>query len=400
MIYLIVVLCVAALLPMRNVQTLSGYSVARKNKLSISKRNASIFLGFLVVFVFSSIRYGIGTDYFFTYVPGFIVLRNGVYSYTYYEPAFLLLNRICIAISNNYQVLFAATSLITYGLLFAIIKYYSKFPRYSWLVYFGSSMYFNSLSNIRQGIAMMICLLGLEIYVFLSEQVRNATSNLSRLQRRLTKQRIIVYLAFVVLASLFHTSTVVMTVIPILGLIKRVRFKNYIYIVLITIACAVIMNYSGIIQRILHIALRFIERYQRYNPSNSIYWSFLLLNTIILFFMYFIASQKSGNEANSERSLFYFNVQFAAVLVLLFSNVIPWSDRLSRYFMMTQVISVPHFLGLIRKGKNRNIYSAAIITLYLAWILFYIFSYGADGCFPYATIFGVDSLYEKGFFGF
>ena len=93
-----------------------------KRKGTISRRTLREFTAFFIVFIIAAIRYGIGTDYFYTYAPGFIRIRDTGAAYSYYEPAFSTLNIVCTWISDNYQILFVVTSLIIYGILFWLFK--------------------------------------------------------------------------------------------------------------------------------------------------------------------------------------------------------------------------------------------------------------------------------------
>ena len=347
------------------------------------------------MFVFSTIRYGIGTDYFYTYVPAFIVVKNG--SYNYYEPIFAMLNKFCTLISDNYQIVFIMTSFIIYGILFALVSKFSVSPRYSILIYYASSLYFNSLSNIRQAIAMLICVVGIEVYLLLFQKNNNVLRRDSKKYRRPVKYRLIIFLGFVFVGYMIHSSAIVMIIVPLLSLVKNIKIKKHIVIAFVMVVVAVILNYVGVISNALSIALNLLARYRKYRNPESIYWSFLLLNLVIYVLMYL--SMVKVNQKDVNRANFYINLQFCAVIILIFSNIIPLSERLATYFMIVQIVSIPYCVSKITNAEKKQMIIILFAFIYIAWILFYIFSYGADGCFPYTTVFSIDNMWQKGYFG-
>lgn len=75
---------------------------------------------FLILFTISGFRYGVGTDYFFTYVPTYKQIYNGTPPPT--EPIFLWLNKLCIDFAGSwYQSIFIITSFIFISLIYIVI---------------------------------------------------------------------------------------------------------------------------------------------------------------------------------------------------------------------------------------------------------------------------------------
>ena len=75
---------------------------------------------FLILFTISGFRYGVGTDYFFTYVPTYKQIYNGTPPPM--EPIFLWLNKLCIDFAGSwYQSIFIVTSFIFIGLIYIVI---------------------------------------------------------------------------------------------------------------------------------------------------------------------------------------------------------------------------------------------------------------------------------------
>jgi len=355
-----------------------------KIRFVLKKQKIKNFFSFFVIFAVSAFRYGVGTDYFYTYVPAYIILRDRRYTYNYYEKGFEWINRLCIVLSDNYQMIFIVTSLAIYGILFWIIMKYSENPKMSLFVYFFSSMYFNSLSNVRQAMAMIICLLSSELYI-------NWKGS--------KKKKIILFCLLIILACFIHSTAFLFSVIPFLSVVKNIRIKNHILIAGILTIIAIVLNYIGIISEMLDFVLVYLQRYQRYSSSGTIYWSYLVFNIIIYLMMYVASKNSEIGAIKDNKGILYLNIQFLAVMLLVFSSILPTCDRLSRYFMICQCLSVPYFIECIKNVKTKKTIILGFVVIYVLWILFYIFSYGADGCFPYHNVFFVDQMWQKGYFG-
>lgn len=394
MIYFLMLAVSVMLLPQKHVDR----TISKPGVLQISRTKTRCFLAFLVVFLVAALRYGVGTDYFYTYVPGFLALRDHPSAYNYYEPAFRLLNLLCIAFTDNYQSIFVTTSLIVYGVLFYSICRWSVHPRISLLIYFGSSLFFSSLSNMRQAISLAIGYMALEKFLDRRNLIDSDVLS-SKKQRSENRKSLIEFYVLVILAFLFHSSAIVFASVPFLLIIKRVRLRNHLLIASVAAAIVVFLNYSGIVSQILNFTLALLERYTVYNASGHIYRSFLVFNIAIYFLMYMATLSSQMTDKEIQRSNIYINIQFLAVVIMMFSNVIPSAERLAKFFMVCQCAAVPFFLSKISIPKTKVMIAGAFILLYVAWILFYIFKYGADECFPYQCVLFVKNMFQKRYFG-
>lgn len=387
MIYFIMFVTSIVLLP----KTCVKPRFRRRKPWLISNERLCCFLAFVVVFLVAALRYDVGTDYFYTYVPGFLSLKRNPDGYNYYEPAFKFLNLFCIAITDNYQSIFALTSLIVYGIFFYTICKWSAQPKISFFVYFSSSMFFNSLSNIRQAISMVICFAALERFLATKNMAEVNLVHWTERYKYNIKSLLEFYLS-VFGAYFFHSSAVVFLVVPFLRLVKRIRLRYHIIIALAATVIAIYMNYSGIANQILNIALSLLSRYSIYNAVGRIFLSFLAMNCAIYALMYISSISSKMSEAEIQRGNTYINIQLLAIVVMLFSNIIPTADRIARYFMLCQCVSVPFFIGKISVRRTKIIVACGFFFLYIAWILFYILEYGADGCFPYQSVLFVNDM--------
>nr|WP_237565656.1 EpsG family protein [Bifidobacterium breve] len=90
------------------------------DKLNKRARILPFVITFLILFTISGFRYGVGTDYFFTYVPTYKQIYNGTPPPM--EPIFKWLNGLCIDFAGSwYQSIFIVTSFIFIGLIYIVI---------------------------------------------------------------------------------------------------------------------------------------------------------------------------------------------------------------------------------------------------------------------------------------
>ena len=128
------------------------------DKLNKRARILPFVITFLILFTISGFRYGVGTDYFFTYVPTYKQIYNGTPPPM--EPIFKWLNGLCIDFAGSwYQSIFIVTSFIFIGLIYIVI-YNMPCSKVLLTVSFLCGGYFLfSFNVVRQTIATALFLL-------------------------------------------------------------------------------------------------------------------------------------------------------------------------------------------------------------------------------------------------
>ena len=114
----------------------------------------------LSFFIISAIRYDVGTDYFFRYVPDYIKMGQGI-NVESLEIGYKIIVWICLLITKDYAIIFGVTSAIIIGLTFYTIYKESPYPALSVLIYFGAGFFFHSLNLMRQYLAISVLLFAL-----------------------------------------------------------------------------------------------------------------------------------------------------------------------------------------------------------------------------------------------
>ena len=112
---------------------LFSYLFSRTDK----KKNKIIYfiLTMLPFIIVSAIRYDVGTDYFFRYVPNYNTFVAGG-TVDSLEILFRWMIKLCTCISDDYIILFAITSIIINTLIISAIFKFSKNVTISIMIYF------------------------------------------------------------------------------------------------------------------------------------------------------------------------------------------------------------------------------------------------------------------------
>ena len=178
------------------------------------------FIGFLipcvVMILYAGLRRTIGDTYYYIHMLE-VLVENGNPVPAWGKSSFLfsLFQYLCIAFGGeDYSPLFIMVSaLLTYIPVFLLFKKYSPDFFLTLFFYFVTGTYFSAMNGIRQYIATGIVLLATK-YLF-SER----------------KSDFIKFLVFVVVASLFHTSALIM--IPVYFLCRRKAWSASTFIMIL-----------------------------------------------------------------------------------------------------------------------------------------------------------------------
>jgi len=278
-------------------------------------------LPFIVV---AGIRYDVGTDYMFRYVPDYINIANGN-TVENLELLFYFLIRICIFITHDYWLLFFISAAITFSLIFKTIYEESNNKLLSIFIFFISSMFFISLNLMRQYISIAI------IY---------------STYKYLINDKYLKWVISVIIASLFHTVSLVFLLAFFL---KNKKINIYLYFVLLIV---LIIFGKSIVELFLSLFSRInisnLKKYSAYLSINGNFsWSHFLVELSIL--LYYLLVIKLKNIKMKTIDIFYLNCQY---LVLLFSVLNTYNElflRISFVFSIFQISSIPYFYI-----KNKN----------------------------------------------
>lgn len=328
-----------------------------------------LFAIFPFLFVSAFRAPSIGVDAF-SYVTLFEALKgvslSGILSMDiYYEKGYLLLNHLIQYFTLNSQSILIFTSIVIIGSIMFFIYRYSVSIFFSVYLFITLAFYYNSMNIIRQYFAIAIL-----------------TYSISFIKRR----KLLPFLLIVFIASLFHSSALIFSIVYLVPLIKFTNKK-----VLVTLlSTLIIFLFLLPLMEWLLVKIPQYQAHMSYINSNELasLIKTLLLLTILLFGLvvnyhnnkkattiYFQskgvkvieeANTKKRFINNSDENIFSFIMLFA-VAISLISFKMSILGRLSEYFAIYAIVYLPN---AINKIKDKNIRIILIIVVVFFTLLY------------------------------
>lgn len=309
----------------------------------------------------SALREGIGTDYYYTYVPRFAEIVAG--QRTHYEIGFYWLNRAVTLFTDNPQWLFAVTSTL-YGVCI-LTAWYTQAAELPFCVLWllASGEYFISLNNVRQSLAAAVLLVGVGL-----------------LQRRQFGWFALLTAA----AATLHQSMLVGYAILALAIAAAYIPRRALFISVASLAAATVA--------VLHlfpdtVAALLPYRFAQYIVNDMYLTPTIgrlrtLVNIALLGLMLY-----TQHRTRTHKLDVYILIQIAAVAVCLADGTIPAAYRILRLFTVWQLVSVP-LTAECYTARARRVVQAVVLLAGGALTLYAVGLRGDEAVLPYRWIFG------------
>lgn len=318
------------------------------------------YLSELVLIIVSGIRYGVGQDYFYTYVPYFNNLLIGHRNLDV-EIGFYYLCKFIQIFTYDYAWLFIICSVIFFHFIYKAILEQSKSPTFSIFLLVVTTYIFIFYNGMRQMMAIAIFLYAIK---FIQE-------------RNLKK-----YIIYMLLASLLHYSALLLIPLYFLYDVKLNGFKIGLFSLAFLALKPVITNLSLYI-----ISLTKYNYYigSRYDTGETSIIMVLINVAVLLFSLFFINKIKDKEELKKYN--FYVLLQFISAIIAMYGGCIPLLMRLRWATGISVIILIPFTISLIEKVKGKVLVTLLIITLYSTYALYTVGAKNYNKVLPYHTIF-------------
>lgn len=351
---LLVLNCICTLIPV----------VMQDKKLALK-------LSMIILFLFLGLRYNFGNDYASYYNAFYgnnvtVLVGSGI------EYGYALLSSVFQPLGFFSLVFF--TSLIFIVSLYLTIRRYVS-PKFYWLMIFGiisnPDLIFFGASAIRQTLALSIIFFSLPF---------------------LQKRKLILFAAFVLLASLFHKSALIFLIILPLLYVNLNSTRNIILIALISIGIMTI--FKGNFRQFVDIILvdNFSKYADRYMESEEVIGGagFGIIIRLI-WFCFFLWGLKV--EHSKLKSIFIVLSIFCVVIYTMRDFVS--LQRLTLYLGYFVSMSLIYILRFLKRRNELLFY--CLLTLILVWNVNMAISFASqtDSYFNYHTIFESDYIFIK-----
>lgn len=275
------------------------------------------------------------------------------------EPAYYLLNYIIYYLTNNIHVFFFILQLINVIIVYNIAY---KEKENMWLcVLIYLMLWYNASFNIlRQTTALFIML-----FAF----------------RYLEKNKLLKYYICVFIAFLFHKSSLIYVVMPILNKLFNSKKYNIVYFIMIILMCLIYYAFGEEIISYISNVLPYFSRYATYfsiQETNFNIKYFLVKLVIVMGTLLFV-----GNIYNKKSNNFLIYSMILETLLYINSDFIRYGYRISYFFTLYYIILIPRIDSSLMKETNRKIFRLFIVSTFLFFWYFRNVRVGYDATIPY-----------------
>lgn len=279
-----------------------------------------------------------------------------------YEIGYMYLNYLLKLISDNHQIVFIVAGAFIYYSFGRFILKYSKIPWLSLFLFFTYGLFTFTFTALRQGIALALCLYAFEA---------------------LMKNRNILFIAIVLLASYFHNTAIIFFVAYLCKIFKPSKkffLAGYFVAIILLILFAPLLNYI----------FQLLPMYEHYTEGTYIgevgvaAFLYATLSTGILIFSYHTLYNNRKKMVSSKINSYGMIAIMIAIILYIVSIKANIFDRMAIYFNMFAIIILPNAVAAIKSISRQYVTIAivAIFILYESMILLY--RPGWVSIFPYS----------------
>lgn len=315
-----------------------------------------MIISFLIALFPIAFRYGIGTDYFYTYYPYFNLIGEGKRYFD--EIGFNLLNKFIYILTKKFEVLIFITAFwFLYNMYKGILEN-SKNMVFSIILLFIGQAYFYSMNMIRQSIAISIIFYSIK---YLKENKKNK------------------YILMCLIASTIHISAILMV---ILVFADKIKLKNNVKMIIILF----VIILSPIIESLMTtfiLTTKYAWYYDSEYSGEKISTILVVLNIVVLMLDLFYSSK---NKDNNEYKLLS-NINFISIILLIVANTIPLLNRLVRYFTIFHILFIPMIIESESNNKTKLLLKWFVFNLFFMTMYYQIYILGGEEVIPYISIF-------------
>lgn len=341
-------------------------------------RTTRVHILYVFAFVFTilgAIRFETGSDWeqYYTYF-----LRNDTWDSFFtdgrvYEYGYIIINYIAKLISDTYAVfLFIFTGIICY-LHAKAIKSVTVFPLVALLIWF--SYYLGGIFSVRQNVALAVVLVSLIAII---------------------KRQQLIFILLVILATCFHRTALIF--LPAYWIFYSTL--GWVRILLLS-AAAFVIGYTDaimlLVSQFTDIDIMLLEKFAAYaaDPNNNYSYAYsqeerfgaTIAKKCFVFILLCLCRNRLAALSPHFKGLV--NLSFVAVIItLVFLNIPEIAMRISAYYVVFEVVTLPSLLLL-----GKNIWQRLLIIVLIIGYCWVKYSYnifnGEEMYVPFTTVFDV-----------
>ena len=337
------------------VSILLGWCAMHTKSYHSGKKMWAVLLSALPLFLIAAVRYDVGTDYMFTYVPYFRYLSWGK-QLRDMVPIFHWINQIVLWLGGSYQWVFVICAALFSIFVFVHIFRDSPYPLLSIFLLYGLTYYFISLNASRQMVGCAILLYSLR---FVQEKNWKA------------------FLLCVLFATGVHYSCALFAVVYVIG-------KWAIKPVHAVALSGILFVFAGPVIR-LALAIISSTPYGKYIGSE---FDVDEGGQIILAIQIVVLILAAWQYRDDPKYRLYFNLHTVNTWLAAFAGQIVLIERIRWMFGLPSIILIPLALKNIQSPRLRFFVRVGVIACFAAYAYVVIGIRNGHAVLPYKTIFG------------
>lgn len=300
-------------------------------------------VSFLFLVLHDGLRWETGTDW--TNYLKFFESSLGPNSVSM-EIGYTWLNQCIYSLTGSFTVFLLFHAVFIYSLIFGGLKKYSTFPLLSLALYY--CMMLPYLGMNRQFISLALCFYAIRFII----------------QKSALK-----FYVFIIIACLFHKSAIVFS----LAFFLNRDFSKYFYLGLLSIA--LIISFSGIVQKIPSVAVLLLDESSAYKIDKyaeiemglqnvSLLSSMLSYLKRMVWLIPFFFMRRYFPEDSLFRSRLFVNMYYVSLLFYIIFNNSALQIVVGRgliYYNIAEAIIIPYLLYIFRANISQYVFFALLI---------------------------------------
>ncbi len=322
---------------------LLGYMIIFLSFSKMIKTDLFFYLSFAILVLFSGLRFDVGVD-FISYSQMFVDFRNETAPFLF-EPANMFIINMVNMLNIDYQAIFFIYSLLIMSGVFYFIKNLSPSKEVSILLFVTIGIfYFSTFNGIRQWAAISIMLIAIV---------------------KLIEAKHIQFVLFIILASLFHLSAIILFVLVFF----KFRFKFlYLIVILFSSLLATELLLFIINNSQYAMYLNEVKFDQKGNPL------LLLIYISILIYIPWFLGYFSRKITLNTHEIVLLNMNLMSILILMLGYQLNIDFlslmRVNMYFQIQLIVLIPMMMNKVQNHKIN------FMLMYLAvvFLFFYYFN--------------------------
>lgn len=303
--------------------------------------NKIYYCVFIILLLFSGIRYDVGMDYL-NYLRNFEDIRNNANSR--FEVMTLIICKLVYSFSGDSQLIFFIYSFIALVGVFYFVKEFSDYKELSILIFFSIGIYYLSTFNgIRQWAAIAMFLMALP---------------------NIVKKKYFRVSILLLLALSFHSSAII-----IILLLPIIRYKIPPKVLLL------VFSFGWLLGKLVLIAISMTSyiaylTFLRPNVPVSIP-STILYIMVLVYILYKCNYFSSAYDKTDVRLTILLNMCILSIFVVFIGSVVLGIDfmsimRVNMYFELQLIILIPYIISKIESNFKRQFMIIAMVSFCLA----------------------------------